>query len=332
MDARPQRLNRRDLLTAAPLSKSPYWIRVHRTAMACRFEVTLSGEDVRHVAAAQRALVEASRLEDQLSVFRETSELTHVNRCAGDQAITVGRELFALLQQCRQLCDATEGAFDITSTPLSRCWGFLRRQGRLPDRGTINAARERVGMSGVRLDHLTHTVTFARHGVELNLGSIGKGYAVQCIAAALKRSGVPHALVSAGGSSAYGLGGRGGWSIDLTSRRVARKRLAHLRLRNAALGTSGAGEQYVDVNGIRYGHVIDPRTGWPAQGLLSASVITANAAKADALATAFLVAGEDLARRYCAQHPGTMALLTLDDPEARTIVMGQCAGVEVEQL
>jgi thiamine biosynthesis lipoprotein len=327
-----QALDRRELLTSRPRPRSPYWVRVHRAAMACRFEITLSGEDAASVGAAQTALREAARLEDQLSVFRDSSELTAVNRQAAHAPVRVSAELYEILGRSVELSRATDGAFDITSTPLSRCWGFLRRNGRVPGPAMIAAARALVGMSAVRLDPGARTVAFSRPGIELNLGSIGKGHAVQRIAEALKRSGVRHALVSAAGSSVFALGGRGGWAVDVTSRRVARGVLARLRLRNRALATSGAGEQYVDADGTRYGHVLDPRTGWPARGLLSASAIASDAASADALATAFLVGGEDLARRYCGAHPGTMALLTRDDEAATTLVIGRSAGVEVEQL
>ena len=327
----PRALGRRELLTGTPAARSPYWIRVHRVAMACRFEVTLSGEDAAQIAAARQALGEAARLDEQLSVFREGSELTRVNRRAAEGPVTVSPELFALLEQCRALTGATGGAFDITTTPLSRCWGFLRRNGRVPADDDIAAARALVGMEGVSLDTRARTVSFARPGIELNLGSIGKGYAVQRIAWLLRRAGIRHALVSAAGSSVYALGGRGAWPIDITSRRIAGRPVARLRLRHGAMATSGAGEQYVDASGGRYGHVIDPRSGWSAQGLLSATVIASNAADADALATACLVGGEPVARRYCQQQPGTLALLTRDDEFPTTLTIGGCDGVEVEE-
>ena len=324
-------LGRRELLTATPIPRSPYWVRVHRVAMACRFEVTLSGEDAAEIAAAQQALGEATRLDEQLSVFRDGSELTGVNRRAAQGPVAISRELFSLLMRCSALSGATGGAFDITTTPLSRCWGFLRREGRVPSAADVAAARALVGMAGVSLDAATHTVAFARPGTELNLGSIGKGYAVQRIARLLRTAGVRHALVSAAGSSVYALGGRGAWPIDITSRRIAGRRVARLRLRHGAMATSGAGEQYVDASGTRYGHVIDPRSGWPAQGIVSATVVTSNAADADALATAFLVGGETVARHYCEQRPGTLALLTRDDESSATSMIGGYDGVDVEE-
>lgn len=308
-----------------------YWIRVHRRAMACRFEITLSGEDARHVPAARDLLDEVDRIESALTVFRETSDLVRLNKAASQGPVAVDDALFDLLRLCRQLHAETGGAFDVTTTPLSRCWGFLRRAGVLPSAEEIARARSLVGMDAVELDESARTVRFARPGMELNLGSIGKGYALGRVAGRLGPHGIRHALVSAGGSSVVAVGGRGaGWVVDLRSRQVSRDRLARLRLRDCALGTSGAGEQYLEVGGMRYGHVLDPRTGSPASGVLSASVVAAEGAVADALSTAFLVGGVELARRYCADHPGTLALVTPDDGTERPRVFGHFPGAALE--
>jgi len=182
--------------------------------------------------------------------------------------------------------------------------------------------------------------------VSVNLGAIGKGYAVQAVAASLWNRGVRDALVSAGGSSVVALSDRAaGWHVDVTTTRVV-GRLARLRLRNVALGTSGAGEQFFELDGTRYAHVVDPRTGRPCSGIVSASVVTDDAARADALATAFFVGGLELARTYCAAHPETLALITQSlsrrspaeadrspaeaDLPMRTIVVGRCRGAIVE--
>jgi len=328
----PRALTRRELFSLGRTEEEGHWIRIHRAAMACRFEVLLDGADEAHVPAAREALDEADRLEAALSVFRETSELSRVNRTAAEMPAPVDADLFALLTLCRELHTRTAGAFDITSTPLSRCWGFLRREGRLPTREAIEAARACVGMSAVLFDDDSRTVRFRRPGMELNLGSIGKGYALDRMAALMRARGAAHALISAGGSSAVALGGRGaGWTVDLRSRQVAGGRLARLRLRDGALATSGAGEQFFEVDGRRYGHVIDPRSGWPASGVLSVSVVTAEGALSDALSTAFLVGGLDVARRYCASYPQTLALLTPEGGRMRPIVLGTFAGARMEE-
>jgi FAD:protein FMN transferase len=350
-------ISRRELFAlefAHPSQESSYWIRVQRRAMACRFEVTLPGEHGHDIPAAREGLDEVDRIESALTVFRDTSDLVRLNRAASAGPVPVDEKLFALLLLCRQLHADTGGAFDVTSTPLSRCWGFLRREGRLPSKEEIDCARACVGMDGVELDETARTVRFRRPGMELNLGSIGKGYALGRVETLLRRRGVSDALVSAGGSSVLALGGGGlggaerppaqrasegftperadddGWVVDLRSRQVKRDRLARLRLRDAALGTSGAGEQFVEIGGTRYGHVLDPRTGSPASGVLSASVISSEPARADALSTAFLVGGPELARRYCEEHPGTLALVTSDDGSERPQVFGQCPGAILE--
>jgi thiamine biosynthesis lipoprotein len=329
-------VDRRTLLTRAPLvarrarrAGADTWLRVHRVAMACRFEVLLSGEDERLAAAAHDALREADRLDAAWSIFRETSELSAINLHAAGAPIRAGDELFDLLARAQDLSARTGGAFDITTTPLSRAWGFVARAGRVPEPAAIDAARAIVGMHRVRLDAGARTVRFTDPGVELNLGAIGKGAAVDAVTARLAARGVRHALVSAAGSSVRALGGRdGGFLVDVTSPLVDRPRLARLRLRGGALGTSGAGVQHVLHDGRRLGHVLDPRTGWPASGVLSASVVAADAATADALSTAMLVGGVPLAEAYCRAHPDTLVLVTTEDH--RTVHVGSARAAIVE--
>ncbi len=324
-------ISRRDLVRRDTYqSASDYWLRVHRRAMACRFEVTLAGEDAGDVAAARAALDEIDIIEAHLSVFRESSTLTQVNRTAARHPVPLGDDLFDLLQLCRSLHDLTDGAFDVTATPLSRCWGFLRREGRVPTAGEISVARDVVGMHLVVLDQTRRTVRFDRAGVELNLGAIGKGWALDRVASMLRRDGASRALLSAGRSSIRAIGSpAGGWPIRLSSPRLDRP-FAHVTLHDGALGTSGAGEQYFEIGGKRYGHVIDPRTGWPAEGALSVSVVTAEAAVADALSTAFFVGGLDLARRYCAADPFTLVIFVPDEAECRPVMIGHYPGADVE--
>jgi thiamine biosynthesis lipoprotein len=294
--------------------------------MACLFEVTLGSEEARFVPEARAALDEVDALESVLTVFSESSELARVNRDAASGPVTVSAGLIELLGLCRDLHRATGGAFDPTSTSLSREWGFLGRQGRRPSAEQIEAARARVGMERVVLSEAEHAVSFTTPGVELNLGSIGKGWALDLIARSLRGRGLRRALVNAGGSSFLGWGADH-WNVSLSPGGEA---LAHLHLRRAALGTSGVGEQYFEVEGRRFGHVIDPRSGWPVAGVRSATVVTADAAIADALATAFLVGGSALARTWCADHPGTLALLVLDEDPRTLVAYGSREGVKID--
>ena len=322
-------LGRREFLSLSKDTSQPeteFWIRVHRPAMACRFEVTLPGSDGRHIPAAREALDGVDAVEAALTIFRDESDINQVNRSAGDGPAFLSPHLLALLVQSQALHRATERAFDITSTPLSRTWGFLRREGRLPTLAEIENARSVVGMEKLILDEAAKTVRFGRPGVELNFNAIGKGYALDQVAAGLRHRGVRHALLSAGGSSVLAIGGgREGFGVDVRSARVPRP-LARLRLRDAALGTSGAGEQFFEIEGGRFGHLLDPRTGWPARGLVSVSVVADEAATADALATAFFVGGAGLAERYCADHPRTLALLTEEGAPGALRVIGDHDG------
>lgn len=308
------------------------WIRVHRVTMACRFEVMLSSDDAGDIPAARSALDEADDLEALLTVFRDTSTTSDLNRRGAAEEVAVPGRLFALLARSAELHARTAGAFDVTSTPISRCWGFLNGERRMPTDQEIAAASRVVGMRHVRLDASRTSVRFDRAGVEVNFGGIGKGYALDRMGELLRARGVRRALLSAGHSSVLALGGKGrGWPVDLRPR-LASRRVARLWITNGAVGTSGAGEQFLEVDGRRYGHVLDPRTGRPADGVLGASVIAGDAATADALSTAFLVGGPDLAQRYCAAWPGVLAVLVLDRPGEPAEVFGHCQGATLEML
>ena len=314
-----------DLLRGKPPERGE-WIKVHRAAMACRFEVTLDDEDARHVEDARAALDEVDAIEAALTWFRDTSELSRVNREAALGPVAVGPFMAGILALCRELHAATGGAFDPASTALSRCWGFLERQPRLPAEDDLARARASSGMDKVVLDEAARSVHFSAPGVELSFGAVGKGYALDRVSRSLQDRGLSRALVSAGGSSQRGWGPQE-WELTLEP---ARREIGRLRFADAALATSGAGEQYFEADGRRYGHVLDPRTGWPAEGVRSATVVASEAAVADALSTAFLVAGPELARSVCAARPGTLALLVLDAQPDEILLVGRRDGVSVD--
>jgi len=327
-------LTRRELLKFSPTRNPPLdsgFLHLSRLAMACRFDVTLPISDQAGMAIARQALTEADRLERQLTVFNETSEVSYINRNAHLRPVHVEASLLALLLKCQELTRETNGAFDITSRPLSDCWGFLKRQGRIPETQEIEAARSLVGPARVLLDPAARTVRFGRAGVRLNLGSIGKGYAIDCIVTRMQQ-GVRDALLSAGSSSVRAIGSgnrRSGWTVGVRNPARQSRRLAVLKMRDCALATSGSEEQFFGHNGKRYGHIIDPRSGQPAERVASATVVARSAAVADALATAFFVAGPELAEQYCLTHPGVLAIILPSESE-RPAVFGGNPGCEVE--
>lgn len=328
MSPGPRTTSRRGLfeLLRGRRSGVGHWVKVHRVAMACRFEVALDDEDARHVEDARAALDEVDAIEAALSWFRDTSELTRVNREAAAGPVAVGPFLLELLVLCRELHAATGGAFDPASTALSRCWGFLERRPRLPAEADLAAARACSGMDKVLVDESARSVGFAVPGVELSFGAVGKGWALDRVTRTLRERGLQRALVSAGGSSQRAWGDAS-WELSLEP---ARRPLGTLWLREGALATSGAGEQSFEEAGRRYGHVLDPRSGWPAEGVRSASVLASEAAGADALSTAFLIGGPELAASVCATRPGTLAFLVLEARPDEIVEIGRRDGVSLE--
>jgi thiamine biosynthesis lipoprotein len=298
--------------------------------MACRFEVTLLAEDATFVRAASLALDLADELEARLSHFREESELMRMNRSAALVPVPAAPEMLALLRLCLDIHSATDGAFDVTTTPLSRAWGFLDRRGHVPAPEVLRTARACAGCDKIQLDEARGLVRFAVPGVEVSFGGVGKGWALDRMAEALGARGVARALLSAGGSSFRAVGGeRGEFVVDVCPDHDGP--IARVRLEDAAFGASTAAEQWFEADGRRYGHVLDPRTGQPAAGVRAAVAITSQAAVADALATAFFVGGPALAERYCATHANTLALLAPEDG-GPSRVFGDCDGAVLEEV
>ena len=304
-------------IATAPEEAPRYLIQVARTAMACEFQVFLNaGEAERGTDAALAALEQVGRLEDQLSVYRRDSEVSRLNRCAGDDPQPVEAGLFGLLELCVQLHREAEGAFDITAGPLSKAWGFFRRQGCLPSQAAVDESLERVGTQWLKLSPPQRTVAYQQPGLEINLGGIGKGYALDQCDRILRDGGVESFLIHGGRSSVLASGRRrgqdrqpDGWLVSLKHPLKPECELGKVRLRDRALGTSGSANQFFHFEGRRMGHVLDPRTGWPAEELLSATVLAPTATLADALSTAFFVLGRERSMAYCDAHPDVGAIL-----------------------
>jgi len=304
---------------------SAYLLTVGRRLMACQFEARFnSSREQNDTAAAMAALDLIEQLEDQLTVYRPHSEVMEINRRAATEPVAVEAQLFALLELAGELHAASGGAFDITSGPLSRVWGFSRREGRLPTDEEIAEARAKVGWDNVVLDRESQTVTFARDGIEINLNSIGKGYALDRAANVLIETGATDFIFHGGRSTLVARGNnanedRGGWKAGLRHPLRPQLRIAEFTLRDEALSTSGSATQFFRHRGRSYGHLIDPRTGWPAEGLHSATVIAPTGAEADALSTAFYVMGTEAVEKYCDSRPHIRALLVSPGEKPGTV-------------
>ena len=305
---------------------------IGRRAMACEFQILWDTEKYGpSTDSALRALDLVDRLESQLSVFRSESEVSQLNHQASQHPVQVENKLYQLLEQCQTLSEQTRGCFDITSSPLSRLWGFHRRKGEIPKSAEIERTLQAVGHQWLVLNASGPTVHFRHPEMEINLGSIGKGYALDCCSDLLEEAEIHDYIVHGGLSSIVARGSRhpqrtdsSGWRVALRHPLKPEKRLAEIRLRDCALGTSGSANQFFYHQGKRLGHILDPRTGQPADGVLSVTVLASTAAVADALATAFFVMGKEEAFRYCEKHPHLAALFVLPGSRQGSIEIHTC--------
>lgn len=300
-----------------------------RPAMGSYFEIRLPAQLPGAAELATRALDLGDDLESQLTVYRDDSEVARINAEAHLGPVAVEPGLFELLERAVALWRWTGGAYDVTAGALSLAWGFTRGPRRVPDAAALADARARTGSGHLRLDRARRTVAFDRPGIVINLGSIGKGYAIDRAAGVVRDYWIPTpALVHGGRSSLYALGSPpdqfgGRWSIAVRNPLDPETPVGTIRLRNRGMGTSGAAFQRFEEGGRVYGHLIDPRTGEPPEdGPLSVTVLAPTAAEADALSTAFYLLGPDAAASYVAEHPevGVLFLLRGDDPARPDVV------------
>jgi len=258
--------------------------------------------------AASAAFARIAELDRMMSDYRPDSELRQIP--SNGKWTAVSHELFDVLQRALVVARETGGAFDPTIAPLVSLWREARTSGRLPPRPALDAARARVGWRHLEIDESRKAVRLARRGMRLDLGGIAKGYILQEARRVLRARGVTAVLIEAGGDIVAGDAppDRDGWTIDVgTAAGAFATRAA--RLTNAALATSGPTAQHVVVDGVRYSHVIDPRTGLGVTNDLVARVIADDAATADALSTALTVIGS-IDHALLLRFPGTIASIT----------------------
>ncbi len=281
-------------------------------AMGTEFTLVAYGDDPQYLTAVgNEVFEEIDRLEGQMSIYKPKSELSVINRTAASRSVCVEPKLFELLGNAADHSQSTGGAFDVTAGPLMKAWGFFRGKGRVPANSEIAQVLRRVGYRHVHLNRAERTIRFDREGLELDLGAIGKGYAVDRAVDILRRYGVTRALVSSGTSSLYALGappGACGWSISLRNPYDSEKAANVIYLRNCSLSTSGDYEKFFKVGAKMYAHILNPSTGKPVENMLAVIVLAVSACDADALSTAFYVMGVERSREYLATHRDLTAL------------------------
>ena len=249
---------------------------------------------------------EINRLDYLMSNYKEESELSEINKNAASEPTTCDNELAYVIEQSLQYSDITDGAFDITIGPLMKKWGFFKEQGRIPDKEELESVLESVSYKNIIIEEkvkkslfrdpsIVKTISFRNSGTQIDLGGIGKGNAVDMATRVLKGNGINSALINfAGNIYAYGAPPeKDSWVIGLQHPRKNEGLLGSFDIRDKAVSTSGDYEKFFTIDGERYSHIIDPRTGNPVKDIVSVTIVTDSATRADALSTGVFVLGLD---------------------------------------
>ncbi|MCG7871642.1 MAG: FAD:protein FMN transferase [Candidatus Thiodiazotropha lotti] len=290
-----------------PALSQAEWLSQQADIMGTRISVELWHEDTTLGELAITAVFdEFKRLDRKLSPYKSNSELSLVNRLAAESAIDISAELFYLLQESRKYAELTGGAFDITFASIGHQYDY--RTGQKPDQQRTRQTLPLIDYRHIELDPKHNTVRFLRKGVKIDLGGIAKGYAVDRGIALLRERAIEHALISAGGDSRL-IGDHRGrpWHIGIQAPRKKQAMAAVLPLTDSAVSTSGDYERFFETDGVRYHHIISPKTGHSAKDVQSVTILGANALRTDALSTSIFVLGAEA---------GLVLINRLDDVEA----------------
>jgi len=271
--------------------------------------VVYAAEEHQARGACKAAFARIAELEQVMSDYRPTSELMRLCARAGGRAVRISTDLMQVLLKAQQLSKRSGGAFDVTVGPLVKLWRTARRAGRLPSKTEIDAARRLVGWRKLHLDAKRSTARLETPGMLLDLGGIAKGYACDQALKTLRSSGIRRALVEMGGDIVLGEPppGKSGWLIEVPNPSKMPQRYV---LANRAISTSGDLEQFVEIGGRRYSHVVDPRTGIGVTNRITATVIAADCTTSDCLSTAVAVLGEEKGRAVAGSYPGVRVFIS----------------------
>lgn len=289
--------------------------------MGSRFDLTV-------VAASQTegdhyidmAINEISRIENIISSWDPNSQTSLINKNAGIKPVKVDKELFDLIARALKISKLTNGAFDISYASMDKIWKFDGSMTKMPDKEAVAQSVEKVGYENILLNEADQTVFLKRKGMKIGFGAIGKGFAADKAKALLQRHGVKSGIINASGDlDAWGTQPDGkDWMVAIVNPLNKKKVFSWMPIHNSAVVTSGNYEKYVRFNGELYSHIIDPRTGYPSKGILSASVFTQSAELADALATSVFVMGVETGLDFINQLKGVECIIVDKDNKVIT--------------
>jgi thiamine biosynthesis lipoprotein len=299
-----------NIVTSTPDS-IPGAHRFSHEAMATTFEIFILNDDARYAQqAAWAAFDELDRLEAELSRFIENSDISRISNLATNQSLQIGPDAFECLQLCTQIYDETNGAFDITIGSLMDCWLNEDKTIRAPSKDEFNQAHKRTGLHLIKLDETEHTAELLTDKLQIDLGGIGKGYAVDKMVRLLEDWSIDTALIHSGYSSVLAVGAppdTKGWPVTLSNPADTMRKLAYLYLQDRAV--SGSGLQ-------KGRHIIDPRTARPVEGKSASWASAPDAATADALSTAFMIMSPEQIKKYCLSHSDVLAMIVTEERSA----------------
>ncbi len=299
---------------APELAASPPEISVSRLALGTLVTIVVRDPDrERGRTAIEHGFAEIERMEGLLSEWRETSEISAVNRRAGDGWTALSPETLAVLEAARALAAESGGAFDPTVLPLVRLWGFAGGSPGVPEAKALEATRESVGWEAIEIDAAAGRARLTRPGAAIGLGAIGKGFIADRVLEGLRARGVPAAMVKASGDLAfYGGSQERPWPIAIEAPSRPGESMAELELLEGGISTSAPTWRFAETGGIRIHHLLDPHSGHPARGVRSVSVVAQAATRSDALSTAVFVMGE-AGPGFVAARPDLGALIVFED-------------------
>ncbi|QDV36009.1 FAD:protein FMN transferase [Tautonia plasticadhaerens] len=296
----------------APAGEGPDRFEFRETHMGSEFKLVVYCNDEALASRAARAAFDrVAGLDATLSDYKVDSELMRLSDRAGGPPVAVSDDLFEVLRRSRELSERTGGAFDVTINPVVKLWRRARRDGTLPPRDRLDEALSRVGWEKLVLDPGARTVRLTLEGMRLDVGGIAKGYASDAALAEVRRLGITRALVAGAGDVVAGdpPPGRDGWTVGIAPLDPARRPGRFLSLSNAAVSTSGDAERYVEIDGVRYSHIVDPRSGLGLTGRSSVTVVAPDGTTSDGLATALSVLGPDRGLALAEEAEGVEALI-----------------------
>jgi FAD:protein FMN transferase len=285
------------------------------------FEITVIAKDTLQANEyINLAVSEVKRIENQISDWIPTTPISEINRNAGKKAVKVDDEVFGLVQRAIKISKLTNGAFDISYASMDKIWKFDGSMTVMPTPEAIKKSVEKIGYQNIILDDLEKTIFLKQEGMKLGLGGIGQGFIADKIKALLQEKGCTSGLVNVSGDiNTWGkqLDGKS-WTVGIINPMNKNKVFATFPLFDSAVETSGSYEKYVIFNGIRYSHIIDPRTGYPAKGVVSVSVFAKQTEVADALATGVFVLGVEVGLDLINQIKGIECIIVDDKGKIHT--------------